>query len=153
MFTDSKIFYMQPTKGGRSLRYWGCKSDATLTQPIVRSSKGVHMYAGVTYYGTTALRKVTKAGGQKSKHTDPRTNATHRGVCAKEYEEVLLDTLLPGAKALFAGTRWADKWTFQQDGAPVHRTRSVHALLTKMCPRWEQAWPAISPDLSWIENI
>lgn len=45
------------------------------------------------------------------------------------------------------------RWIFMQDGAPPHRARKTQKWLGDHHIRWEQHWPANSPDLNPIENL
>jgi len=46
---------------------------------------------------------------------------------------------------------------FHQDNAPIHKSQeSMERIVESMDGnegRLEQKWPALSPDLSWIENV
>lgn len=90
-----------------------------------------------------------------SKYTDPKTKQPYRGVCAQEYQDILRDALLPQAASIFAkgSTRWATKWTWQQDNASSHVAASTIRLLAASCPKFIADWPPHSPDLSYIENM
>lgn len=50
---------------------------------------------------------------------------------------------------------WAQQWTFQQDGAPSHRSRRTQQWLVDHFPDviLKGDWPAASPDINPIENI
>jgi transposase len=151
IFTDSK--YVQLTPSGAFHHRWVLPGEIN-TRFRQRHSAQLHFYAGVTFYGVTPLMFVTCSGGQKSSYINPKTNAPHSGVCAKEYLDIALNYLIPAAKQLFAqDPEWATEWEFQQDGAPPHRTDTNLAQIKAACPRMLSDWPPCSPDLSWIENM
>ena len=153
MMTDSKYFLLQPTSN-RLVRYWGWKGQRR-TQSTARNSMSLHVYGGVTKYGTSPLYYATGTTGQQSKYVytaGGSKGTAMRGVGHQEYIDVLNATLLPAAKQLFANTCWQDKWTFQQDNAPAHKHSNTTAHLAEHGVR-VMAWPPNSPDLSWIENV
>lgn len=153
MITDSKYFLLQPTHE-RLVQYWGWKGQRR-TRPTARNSMSLHVYGGVTKYGTSSLHYATGTTGQQSKYlytAGGSKGAPMRGVGHEEYIDVLDTTLLPAAEMLFKGTCWQDKWVFQQDNAPAHKHNKTMAHLTERGAR-VMAWPANSPDLSWIENV
>lgn len=154
MFTDSKVFLLHRTAGKAGVKMW-YPQDCRPTTAIAKRSKGVHVYLGVTKYGVTAPVFVTGGGSQKSQHTNPKTGKAFTGVGAPEYQMDVLPKLIQGGDMLFApNSRWAAEWIFQQDNARPHTAASTKAVLQKLMPhRVAEKWPALSPDLSWIENM
>lgn len=154
MITDSKYFLLQRTHD-RLVRYWGWKGQRR-TQLTARNSMSLHVYGGVTRYGTSPLHYATGTSKQQSKYVyaagGGSKGAAMRGVGHQEYIDVLDTTLLPAANTLFKGTGWQDKWVFQQDNAPAHKHSKTMAHLAERGVR-VMSWPANSPDLSWIENV
>ncbi|KRJ97477.1 uncharacterized protein Dyak_GE28378, isoform C [Drosophila yakuba] len=68
---------------------------------------------------------------------------TNSEIYTQLLEEELID---------FATELYADNWTFQQDNAPIHTSRATKTFFSsKSIPLLE--WPAISPDLSPIEDL
>jgi len=66
---------------------------------------------------------------------------------SREYCNVLKDRLLP-----FAADNLGERWTFEQDGASVHRSKyTTEWLKDKKVDTL--AWQANSPDLIIIENV
>jgi hypothetical protein len=63
------------------------------------------------------------------------------------YQKLLGDHLLPFLDGLGGGN-----WIFQQDGAPIHRSKSTIAWLAEHEVEFLE-WPALSPDLNPIENL
>ena len=153
MFTDSKYFYMHPNRKG-GLKQWVAKG----TRPImhtVKNNQCVHVYMGVTAFGATTPIFATGTTGRPSQFIDPRTQRAHRGVCALEYQHVILPRLIQDGSQLFSQSLLhAGNWVFQQDGASVHRAVHSTQLVAQLVPGGLlQNWPPNSPDLSWIENI
>lgn len=75
-----------------------------------------------------------------------------KGVNAKEYMTVLQETLIPGAKKIFAA-REPNSWVFMQDGAKPHTAKVTQKWLADNVPSYITAWPPNSPDLNPIENL
>ena len=155
MFSDSKYFRCWPKR--ESAGAWQHKSDARPTAPQPKHGPALHVYMGVTAYGASPLIIVT--GGSKKNttyiNTKLKTPAPYRGMCAHEYQEVVLPQLATAGNQLFSGKRrYARSWQLQQDGAKQHTTSdslsTVRALVPGGAFEW---WPANSPDLSLIENV
>ena len=155
MFTDSKYFRCWPLRERAGA--WQHKSDPRPTAPQPKHGPALHVYMGVTAYGATGLIAVT--GGSKKNTTYVNTKlkspAPYRGMCAREYQEVVLPQLAAAGNQLFSGKRrYAHNWQLQQDGAKQHTTAdslsTVRALVPGGAFEW---WPANSPDLSLIENV
>jgi hypothetical protein len=153
MFTDSKYFLLHPPAKGRLLRCWAPVGQRRVL-PAVKNSQQVHVYAGVTPFGVTGLYFVTGTTGQKSAFTNPRTGQPFSGVCQLEYQQHIAPKLIEDGFKIFSKTAYARSWVFQQDGATVHTAKnSVEYIAGKVPGGVLAAWPANSPDLSWIENI
>ena len=98
-------------------------------------------------------------GGSKKNtkyiNTKLKSPAPYRGMCAREYQEVVLSQLAAAGNQLFSGRRrYVRSWQLQQDGAKQHTTAdslsTVRALVPGGAFEW---WLANSPDLSLIENV
>jgi len=150
MFTDSKIFHQNDSLLGPR---WVEKKGPPVRASLPQTDKRLHVYGGITQYGQTPLYVVTGTTGKVSKYTDPKTDNPYRGVCGKEALATYSSGLVPAAQQLFAGTRWADKWQLQLDGAKAHRTAAMQQYLAGACPSVLTDWPPCSPDLSCIENV
>ena len=88
------------------------------------------------------------------------------GVGNEEYVDILLGHgpysgqkgLLRDCQDRFAGTRYADSWWWQQDGASVHtqghtaRGEATAEAIKSVAPNQTTDWPSRSPDLSLIES-
>lgn len=150
MFTDSKIFWMRASPTQKSWQRKGKRRSS----PGKRHAAKVHVYAGVCSYGKIGLYIVTGTTKVVSKFINPKTGLPQTGVCGLEYQELLQLKMLPDATKLFTKSRTPNSWTFQQDGATVHRTKAALQLLEENCPNFIALnWPANSPDLSPIENV
>lgn len=152
MFTDSKLFSLNPSAATCSTRQWHPIGQRPLVSPA-RQSKKVHVYMGATAYGVTNLIFVTGGGTQVSAYSKPKAGTLHTGVCAREYQNDVLPRLLSEGKRLFKGTRWASSWYLQQDNASPHIDAGTQAFLQERMPKRVLEWPSASPDLSWIENL
>ena len=154
MITDSKLFLLHKTASKPGLQVWYPPGQRP-NFPVPANSIAVHTYTGATKFGLTPPIFVTGGGSQKSVHTNPKTGQPYSGVSAIEYQQDVLPKLLQAGNRIFANSgRWASEWKFQQDNARPHAAKSTKAVLNNLMPgRVEQNWPAMSPDLSWIENI
>ena len=152
MFTDSKIFTLNPSAATCSGQRWHAMGTRSTVAPA-RQSKGVHVYMGATSFGVTKLVYVTGGGTKVSAYRNPKTGSTHKGVCAEEYQKDVLPILLREGNKLFRGTRWADSWILQQDNARPHVDAGTMAFLQQEMGGRLLEWPPASPDLSWIENL
>jgi hypothetical protein len=119
----------------------------------------VHVYGGISLYGATELHIATGTTGVVSKYrqvTGKFKGSLYKGVCSKEYKDILLHGgkgasmgLIEDARSILEAEGIAD-WAFQQDNPNIHMT--AIPLLEEACPRL-LPWPHVSPDLSLIENV
>lgn len=140
-FVDSKYFYVCK----RSNRKQWVPADVMPTAEVVKHSPAIHVYAGFSARGTSALIEVSGTTGFKFVAGNKRA----RGVQAAEYQHVLAQHLIPAARQQFG----RGKWLLLQDGAPPHRAASTTALLAQQQVQLVQHWPGNSPDLNPIENL
>ena len=157
MFTDSKVFLLHRDAGKAGVKVWYPRNERP-SCAVPKRSNGLHAYLGVCQHGVTRLIFVTGGGSQKSGHIDPsnpRTDKAFVGVSAVEYQKDVLPKLIQDGNVLFAAnSRWGSEWILQQDNARPHVAASTTELLQELLPgRVELEWPAMSPDLSWIEKI
>lgn len=154
LFTDSKLFLLHKTSAKAAAKIWYPQGGRP-TLSVVKQSQGVHVYLGVSKYGVTRAIFVTGGGSQKSMHVNPKTGQPYHGVSAAEYQEQVLPLLIKDGDHIFkTSTRWGSEWLFQQDNARAHIAKTTKAVLDDLLPhRVVHEWPAMSPDLSWIENI
>ena len=152
MVTDSKYFLLQ-AKGRPAGRWCTAKTRGSVGR--VKHSIGVHVYMGITYWGSTRLIFVTGTHKQRSQYTNPKTNRPYSGVCSQEYNDVITQYFKPEGDKLFQQSpKWSGNWQLQQDNAPPHKTVQNMALIASTIPAGHfLLWPANSPDLSPIENL
>lgn len=129
VFSDEKKFTTHTPPNKQTNPKW--KHDSSEVEAIETKNWGVSqmIWAGFSYNWKTA---VYFADGTMD---------------AKTYIDCIKTTLKPAA----VGRR---RWTFQQDGAPIHRAKTTQAWLSKNVPNFitKEEWPANSPDLNPIEN-
>ena len=79
-------------------------------------------------------------GSQASPYTNPSTKRPYSGVCALEYQEVVLPHQTPREDQLFrAAPARRARWLLQQDNASPHVAKVTKALLDERLPnRWEK---------------
>ena len=152
MVTDSKYFLLHAK--GRPAGRW-CTTKTRGKVPRVKHSVGVHVYMGLTYWGTTKLMFVTGTKGQVSPYKHPKTQLPLPGVGSQGYSDVVTVTFKPEGDRLFQQSpKWSKSWQLQQDNAPPHKTPTNMALIANIIPGGHfLAWPPNSPDLSPIENL
>ena len=152
MITDSKYFLLHAK--GRPAGRW-CTPQTRGSVAKHKHSAGVHVYMGITYFGTTQLMFVTGTMGQVSKYLDPKTGRPLPGVRSQEYGDVVSLLFKPEGDRLFQQCpKWAQSWQLQQDNAPPHKTAHNMVLIATTVPGGLfKEWPANSPDLSPIENL
>lgn len=153
VYTDSKIFVGELTKG--KMKRWKVwhPLDGRRTLPCQKHGYQIHVYGAITYYGGVTLVLATGTTGQVSRHvyrTGRRAGQPHRGVCGAEYLDVL-NTLIPWINDLFA-EHGVDDWWFQQDWAGAHKPQEVQDFIRAHCPNFLSDWPPRCPDISPIEN-
>ena len=132
MVTDSKYFLLQ-AKGRPAGRWCTAKTRGSIGR--VKHSVGVHVYMGITYWGSTQLIFVTGTHKQRSQYTSPKTNRPYSGVCSQEYNDVITQYLKPEDDRLFQQSpKWSGNWQLQQDNAPPHKTAQNMALIASTIP-------------------
>lgn len=148
VFTDSKIFWLCPR--GIGPKVWVLHGELPPTTSKFVNIQKIHAYAGVSKWGKTPLFVTNGTTGLK----DSEGKVVKGGVTGAVYKQLLEDKLLPACRHLMNGhVQCGEKWVFQQDGAPAHKSRSVQEFLHQQGDLELLDWPANSPDLSWIENV
>lgn len=155
-FTDSTSVTLCATKASPRRRVWLFKGEEQYEQ-VKHKSKQLHIYAGCSYFGKSALYFATGTSGQKSSHVDPKTKKPRRGVCAEEYQKICRTSLIPDACRIFGrSARYCKNFTFQQDGARPHKAKSTIKMFQMEFSgdgvKLMDDWPPSSPDLSPVEN-
>lgn len=157
MFTDSKYFLLNNTSSKKGLKVYYPKGERP-TRSALCHSRGVHFYLGVTKFGATEPVLATGGGHKTPIYAKANGKGMHPGVCAEEYRTEILPELVAGGNRLFATqSKWVGRWVFQQDNAPIHKSKATLEKIVELMDgnegRVELQWPAMSPDLSWIENV
>jgi hypothetical protein len=65
-----------------------------------------------------------------------------------EYQQFLATKVYPDMTE-----KYGEGWIFQQDGDGSHSAKVVRDWLDQQPQRWIPDWPALSPDISWVENL
>ncbi len=155
MFTDRKRFLLRSP--GSSVRpvTW-TTGIRKRTARHVSNPVAVNLYCGLTAHGMTGCHIVTGTTGYKSTYTNKQGQPA-RNITASEYRDVVMETLLPEGRRLFATGGVGQAWVLQQDNDPCHKA-AVGPVATwsrqhSRSVRLMQAWPPNSPDLNIIENV
>jgi hypothetical protein len=103
----------------------------------------------------TAIHVVAGTTGYKSPYTNQK-GAQSKNITAKQYRDVLTQTLLPEGRRIYL-SHGISSWVLQQDNDPTHKVASD---VVKQFNKKNQAnvsvlagWPPSSPDLSLIETV
>jgi transposase len=136
---------------GSRHKVWAKKGSTPVIQKY-RQGQKLHVYAGLTRYGATKLFRVTGTTGMAPRFTKPGGVEKYRGVCAKEFQQVLLQQLVPQAKRILR-KKGLRKPIFLLDGAPVHRAADTINFMSAHNIQYLHDWPPNSPDLNPIENV
>jgi hypothetical protein len=98
---------------------------------------------------------VAGSSKHKPKHTNKKGEPA-RNITSSEYQEVLVQTLLPEGRRLFSA-QGISTWHIQMDNDPSHsQAKKVIAEWNKKNGSSVQLlpdWPPNSPDLNIIENV
>ena len=156
MWTDSKFFTLNTSC--KNVGHYVLSSAPPSLLAVPKRGPSLHVYMGVTMFGLTRL--VVVSGGSTPNKTyvksiDRKTGRKnfYSGVCAAEYQERVLPVFAADGFELFS-RKHSRAWLLQQDGAAIHQTAASIGLASKLAPGGLLApWPALSPDLSIIENV
>lgn len=138
LFSDEKLFTVEAVYNPQNNRVLAkSPEDARNKGKVVNKASHplqIMVWAGVCSDGKTPLVFV-----------DPGVK-----IDQKYYkEEILEKTLLPWSHSHYPNTHW----TFQQDGAPAHKAKTVQAWCKNNLPGFIAAheWPPSSPDLNPLD--
>src|SRR6218665_1786777 len=140
-FTDEKIFTVQTPTNSQNDRVYsnvGVKGDIT-SERLLKGrklfSQSIMVSVAVSQLGKSSLVFVVRGANVNSSY-----------YC----DTVLHQGLLPDIRA-----HSDDNFTFQQDGAPAHRSRKTIAFLTAHVPDIiePENWPPNSPDLNPVDYL
>jgi hypothetical protein len=150
MFLDSKYFVMRHSDPKQKrMKVWAM-ADWSTAIPVCRGSVQVHAYAGISRFGQTDLVFVTGTSKQTSPYKDLTTGKAHKGVCALEFRERVLDAVIvPQAREIFKAAR-IRKWELLYDNAPPHSGSQEYMACKGV--NVVQGFSAQSPDLNPSEN-
>lgn len=156
MFSDrSKIYFRYPGRKVHRTEWILKGGQRTASSP--NNPMAVNIYAGITKYGVTKAHVVAGTSKHSTKYTNKKGQPA-KNITSAEYGDVVLKTLLPEGKRLYAGAG-ISHWTLQQDNDPTHKKASQTAVAS-----WNTSnpghtvsllmnWPPNSPDLNLIENV
>lgn len=136
---------------GSRHKQWAKKGSTPVIHKF-RQGQKLHVYAGLTRYGATKLVRVTGTTGMAARFTRPGGVEKYRGVCAREFQQVLLQQLLPQAKRILRRNRKGEP-IFLLDGAPPHTAADTINFMRAHNIQYLHDWPPNSPDLNPIENV
>jgi len=136
---------------GSRRKVWA-KLGTTPVMQQVRKGQKLHVYAGITRYGATSLVRVTGTTGLVPRFTKAGGVEKYRGVCAKEFQQVMQKHLVPQAKRIMRAHNQGPP-VFLLDGAPVHTAAATRNFMSARHIECLQGWPPNSPDLNPIENV
>jgi transposase len=151
MFTDSK--YFRVTSNSRRVGHYRLTSKAPTTRDLKKNPVAVHAYMGVTIFGVTTLKFVTGGSQKNTKFLGKDKKTLLSGMGAEEYADKVLPIFESEGIRLFS-SKYRRAWMLQQDGAKVHWSPPCRVRAAAAAPGGLLApWPALSPDLSPIENV
>ncbi|CAD5227603.1 unnamed protein product [Bursaphelenchus xylophilus] len=132
---DEKLFSIQQTYNPQNSRRWSSdrpKEDAIV--PRRQYPQSLMVWAGICASGKTPLIFVEK--GVK--------------INAKVYQKDILEKVVLPWSAEHFGQR---RWTFQQDSAPAHSSKSTQDWIRAHFPDFipSKEWPPYSPDLNPLD--
>lgn len=146
MLSDSKYFLLYPS--GRGAKVWVWDGNSPPPMPAVRGGFKVHFYAAVGRWGKTPLYMTAGSTGATVMHNGKKC----KGVNQHVYQDLLREKMLPACTKIMR-PRYGNEWFFQQDGARAHTAKSTLQFLREQPFKLMHPWPALSPDLTWIENL
>lgn len=113
-------------------------------------SQQLHAYAGISAFGKTSLFYVSGTTGLKTQYTNSKGGKL-KGVGAQEFQELLVNKIMPAGNQIFAAAGVSDWWLLL-DNAPAHVAKSTKEVMEANGVKVIDNWPGNSPDLNPIEN-
>ena len=152
VFSDSKIFRNQYTRGGAAARgTWDTHGQHVAAPAAQHASLSVHVYAVCSTKGKgSALVEATGTSGVTSIYTNRRTKQPYAGVCASEYTEDILPSLLQQARQLMM-SKGGQRMLWMQDKAAIHGPSE--RKLKRLGVKYITDWGAKMPDCNPMENL
>lgn len=155
MALDSTYFTLHGSQPRR--RRWVPKGQKpTRFKPL--KSQQLHVYGGISKHGKTQLIFATGTTGLKKRYFKPLKpgckgrRQAFSGVCAQEFQDIMLQYIVPQAKAIMKKAKQPEP-NFLLDGASPHSAESTKQVLREQGISTVAAWPPNSPDLNPIENL
>ena len=139
VFSDEKLFTVDPVLNRRNDRYLSDKKAADVDPSIKYSQKGKHS-------SKIMVLGVVGSDGQKC---PPIFTSANEKINQDKYLEMLRQHVLPWLRRAYPG----DMYVFQQDGAPAHTAEKTQDFLkSTMADVWtKDLWPPSSPDLNPLD--
>lgn len=147
IFSDEKVFKMRPGGRIKCWRHIGEKKIvAKYVQGVVQNSQGIMVWAAISGKGKLVFKRMPER------------------VKSKEYQDTIR-SVLNFVKPRYAFCKFdliynsfftrSTLYRFQQDNAPVHKSRSTMRFLRRKGVRLFMGgqWPPSSPDMNIIEHI
>ena len=141
---DSKIFPLDNKGLVKEWHYAGVQKKGL----GLSEKRKLHAYRAACIHGVVPLRFVSGTTGYKARFLNKKGKVL-QGVGQEEFTQVLIDHIIPAAKAMFKGKEFG----ILMDKASAHTGGDVSAKLDKEGVKCIDSWPGNSPDLNWIENL
>lgn len=136
-FSDEKLFSLRQPKNSQNNRVY---SDVRLKRQIPLAS----LLVPRQHFAESVM--VSLAVSMLGKSSIIFVNSGVK-INSEVYQSDILATMLPEIEAI------SDDYTFQQDGAPSHTSRTTIRYLQENCPDFiePRCWPPNSPDLNPVD--
>ena len=143
IFTDESPFVIEQHHNAQNDRTWSATPPSKEERTVERDMKpdGVMVWGAVGYNFKSKLYVIDKG---------VRINSQEYLRIMRKFEKEVKEKI-----GYTEEGGWARPWTFQQDGAPSHKSNVTQKWLLDHFPDLisRQQWPASSPDINPIELI
>ena len=148
LWTDECFLKINGVQNHHNIYWWGSENPHIFVEQQV-NAKGVMVFVGITSWGPVGpffFDELLTNSGKRNKNS----------VNGDSYTELLKTKVIPELSELFPRDV-VDKFIYQLDGAPGHRTASVIRCLNENFPsRWwgnrgPMHWAPRSPDLTPLD--